>query len=387
MSEYQWYEFAAIDAPLSSKQMEQLRALSTRATIAPTSFCNEYNWGDFKGHPLELMKTFFDAHVHVTNCGSGELMVRIPLEALSRERAAALTVQYVLAFVATRTHWIITWSLAESEDYDHFEYGEGQGWMASLVPVRDELLRGDLRSLYIGWLAAVTAELVDDDEREPLAVEGLGQLTGAQQALASFLAVDEDLLAGAAMGNPPRAGERVSPEEVDGWLEQLSRTDVHTLLRQLLDGQSQVAERTLRNRFAAWQRDHSGGSPALPQRTVAELWENATVQRAKRREREKKARERREAARRRKHEKHLAELAADFPAAWDAVQQSVNAGTGRAYDDGCKALQELSEAYALHSTPQAFQRRLKRFMAANERRKALRERLVRAGLWPGRGRT
>jgi hypothetical protein len=31
---------------------------------------------------------------------------------------------------------------------------DGRGWMARLAPVRDELLRGDIRSLYIGWLAA-----------------------------------------------------------------------------------------------------------------------------------------------------------------------------------------------------------------------------------------
>jgi len=32
MIEYQYYEFAAIDRPLTSEQMSRLRALSTRAT-------------------------------------------------------------------------------------------------------------------------------------------------------------------------------------------------------------------------------------------------------------------------------------------------------------------------------------------------------------------
>ena len=81
---------------------------------------------------------------------------------------------------------------------------DGRGWMARLAPVRDELLRGDIRSLYIGWLAAVTGEMMDDDEMEPLAVSGLGSLTSAQQALAEFLEVDPDLLAGAGMGSPAR---------------------------------------------------------------------------------------------------------------------------------------------------------------------------------------
>ena len=38
MSEYQYYEFAAIDRPLTHEQMTRLRALSTRATITPTAF-------------------------------------------------------------------------------------------------------------------------------------------------------------------------------------------------------------------------------------------------------------------------------------------------------------------------------------------------------------
>jgi hypothetical protein len=52
MSEYQYYEFKAVDKPLTEKDMQALRNLSTRARITPTSFVNEYNWGDFKGMSL-----------------------------------------------------------------------------------------------------------------------------------------------------------------------------------------------------------------------------------------------------------------------------------------------------------------------------------------------
>ncbi|MBM3335361.1 hypothetical protein FJY63_11930 [Candidatus Sumerlaeota bacterium] len=48
MSEYQYYEFQAIDRPLGEREMDQLRALSSRAEITPTSFTNTYNWGGFK---------------------------------------------------------------------------------------------------------------------------------------------------------------------------------------------------------------------------------------------------------------------------------------------------------------------------------------------------
>ena len=43
MSEFQYYEFLPVDRPLTAEEMAELRALSTRATIPPVSFTNQYN--------------------------------------------------------------------------------------------------------------------------------------------------------------------------------------------------------------------------------------------------------------------------------------------------------------------------------------------------------
>ena len=51
MSEYQYYEFAAIDQPLTRTDMAALRAVSTRAVITPSGFANHYEWGDLKADP------------------------------------------------------------------------------------------------------------------------------------------------------------------------------------------------------------------------------------------------------------------------------------------------------------------------------------------------
>ncbi len=44
MSEYQYYEFQALDKPLTKQQQKELRSLSSRAEITATSFVNEYNY-------------------------------------------------------------------------------------------------------------------------------------------------------------------------------------------------------------------------------------------------------------------------------------------------------------------------------------------------------
>lgn len=52
MSEYQYYEFQAIDRSLSQADRRALRAFSTRARITATSFTNFYEWGDIKGEQI-----------------------------------------------------------------------------------------------------------------------------------------------------------------------------------------------------------------------------------------------------------------------------------------------------------------------------------------------
>ena len=78
MSEYQYYEFQAIDRPLSTVDQEALRALSTRARITATSFTNHYKWGNFHGDPRELMRRWFDLHLYLANWGTRRLMMRLP---------------------------------------------------------------------------------------------------------------------------------------------------------------------------------------------------------------------------------------------------------------------------------------------------------------------
>jgi hypothetical protein len=49
LSEYQFYEFLAVDRPLDARQLGEVRSLSTRADITPTGFVNVYHWGNFRG--------------------------------------------------------------------------------------------------------------------------------------------------------------------------------------------------------------------------------------------------------------------------------------------------------------------------------------------------
>ena len=381
MSEYQYYEFLAIDRPLKENEMAELRVLSTRATITPVSFTNEYHWGNFRGDPDKLMQRYFDAHVYVANWMSAIFMVRLPIDALSQEAVKAVVTPHFLDIKETRTHWIITWRLEESENYDRFGMDDGRGWMAILAPVRDELLRGDLRSLYIGWLQAVTVEMPDDDQMEPLSISGLGNLTASQQALAEFLEVDEDLLAGAGMGCPAPLKTEISPQETDTWINSLPRDEANSILKQLLEGKGQQAERSIKNRFAAWRRGLQTGDTEAIRRSVGKLRQNAEKARLIRLEKQKRDREKEETRRRKKREAYLKKLSTDFSKAWESAKEPVERGSGRGYDEACQILVDISEAYSLFGTKKQFREELERFMVDHLQRKALIQRLEKAGIW------
>ena len=288
-----------------------------------------------------------------------------------------------LWFQATPTHWIVTWHREESRKHSEWSHQGSRGWMARLAPVRDELLRGDLRSLYIGWLAALGQGLLEDEEPEPFCLAGLGDWTPAQRTLAKFLEVDGALLAGASMGVAAFETSAERQLAVQDWLSILPREESPPFLEQLLDGRGAEAERELKARFAAWRAGRTGA--AAPLRTVGELRRNAAETRRIRRANQLLEQRRREQEQRRRREAHLKLLAKNFPSAWQSVEKTLERRSGAAYDRACGAMLDLAEAYALHADRQSFERDLKAFMAGHMGRNALIERLVKAGLWMNPG--
>src|SRR5260370_41782943 len=87
MSEYQYYEFQAIDKPLTGKEMGELRSYSTRARITSTSFVNDYSWADFKGNEDAWMAKYFDAFLYFANWGTHVLKLGLPSRLLDLKTA------------------------------------------------------------------------------------------------------------------------------------------------------------------------------------------------------------------------------------------------------------------------------------------------------------
>lgn len=385
MSEYQYYEFVAIDRPLTPQQMAELRQRSTRASITPTSFVNEYHWGDLKGDPTDWMVRYFDAFVYFANWCSCRLALRVPLSGFDQDALDAYTGEYAFTSTASASHWILDWNLNESENYERFGREGGEGWMGRLAPLRDELLRGDLRPLYLGWLAGVTAGEVDDSALEPPLPAGLGQLSAPQTALAEFLEIDPDLLAAAASASPALSADKHAATDRTEWLESVSHDQAKAWLGWLLEGRGQEAERQVKTAFYAWQRQQQThphtAEPA--HRQVAELERLATIAAQQRKEQAAAERARLAAERQQQRQAYLAILLADAQRQWNNASAHAERGTASAYDSATHTLTDLAEAYRLAGQHAEFDRRLEQFMLTHGRRRALAKRLVQAKLWHG----
>lgn len=295
MSEYQYYEFRAVDRDLTDREMGELRDISTRAEITPRSFTNFYTFGNFKGNPRRMLETYFDAFVYVANWGTRELMLRLPRGLVDLKAAGRYCTPNSLCLRTKGKHVVLELT-SETEDYDDFD--DGTGWIDRLIPLRDELAAGDLRAPYLGWLLAAQSGELGDEAREPPPPPGLAKLSRPLEALAEFLSIDEGLVAAAARGSSTDAPAGPSSDELARWIGKLPKTEKDALLLRVAEGEGRKARSELLGRFreaAANSRGSKTRSANAPCRTVGEL---LSAREACHREREE--REARRAAARKK---------------------------------------------------------------------------------------
>lgn len=208
MSEYQYYEFVAIDHPLTAEEQATLRRYSSRAKIDAKSFINEYHWGEFKGDADAWMEHYFDAHLYVASWDQRQLQLRLPASSLSPERLSAYADQEDNSspFFARHvgSHCILNWNFAATswDDCDAEEM-EFEHHLSTLLALRDELLSGDYRPLYLGWLARAYHEALPEMALEPSLPSRLENLTTAQLLLVDFLGLSPDWLQAATNHHSP----------------------------------------------------------------------------------------------------------------------------------------------------------------------------------------
>lgn len=386
MSEYQYYEFRAVDRPLGEREMTELRDLSTRAEITPTGFVNTYNWGNFRGDPYELMEKYFDAFVYVANWGQHRFMLRVPRRFLDTKAASVYRTGEELSLKVKGEHVLIEF-VSDTEEPEGWV--EGEGWLPSMITLRADLLRGDLRCLYLSWLACLWTEELDDDAPEPPVPPGMRELSAPLSALAEFLRLDADLLEVASEASAGDAPPGPSPEELEEWIKGLPDSEKTAMLLQLAREEPIYARAELLKRFreaSALEHPQEAGERESGGRTVGELLA-AAEKRAEERRRIAAERAAKEKARREREEalaraKHLDDLAQREGEAWREVEELIGVRRQKEYDQAVTLVTDLREVAAMAGNERQAEARIRQLCERHARKATLLERLRKAGLVP-----
>ena len=362
MSEYQYYDFKAIDRALTRTEMAALRAISTRAIITTTSFTNHYEWGDLKADPLKLLEKYFDAFVYAANWGTREFHLRLPQGLVDFKQLKSI-LPGKAEHVRSAGKFVIVAFESEVESDD--DWDDGTGWMGSLVSLRSDLLRGDLRCLYIEWLRCAQNEEFSGDALEPPVPAGLRELSAPLDSLIEFLGIDEDLIEVAAVASAPlKAGTS----------------------RLLVDFLSESGERCRVELLQRFQRENmvAASHGAIERRTVKDLLTTARV-RADQRARQLSAKRAADAARKKAKVEadravFLDQLAKREDSVWKHVEWYIQKRQPKDYDRAVILLADMRDLAVRQGRESGFQSALEKIRKTHVAKETFLRRLTMAKL-------
>lgn len=347
MSEYQYYEWQTVDRTLTREEQAAVDGLSSHIDVSPSRAVVTYNWSDFKHDPKQVLVKYFDAHFYMANWGSLCLMFRFPHGLLDAVAIEPYCVDDCISLETVGDYQVLELSFNEEEGWDWLE---PEGDLSGFVPLRNDLIEGDYRLLYLAWLKAVkSGALYEDDDfddlQEPPVPPGLKKLTPALKHFVDLCEIDDFLVEAAAEASPDlKAAQAVDYREL---VASLPRAECDDFLVRLAEGEP-------------------GVTPALRKRLAASLPQDRIPQRAERRtfgaltERTEKLKEvaaqRRAEEARKKHIDEMKKLALRESQVWQEVEDLLESGkTASIYDEATKLLVKLSQLADFQGTPHIFQ--------------------------------
>lgn len=369
MSTYQYYEFQAIDRPLTPREQEAMRALSSRAQVTPYQAAFLYNYGDFRGNAEAILAQYFDAMFYIANWGTWQIMFRFPKPLVNLDWFRPYEIEEAIAISLSSQSVVLNITIREE---DGFGWVDGEGWLPRLLPLREALLSGDMRLLYLAWLRIVpgladySRNLAEEDPLEPPVPPNLGQLSSALQAFAELVELDTDVIAAAAQASPPQTADEAP--SLEDWLSELPAAERQEFLLKLIRREPNV-DLLLINRLKELAGLGEVTVPAGPgQRRYGELLAIANDLAAKRQRQAA-------VAAHKQRLKELEALAPKEPQTWERVLELIQAKQARAYDEATQLLKDLRDLAEHQDRLPDFRRRLERLKADFSNRSALMRRL------------
>ena len=239
MSEYQQVVFQAVDGPLNDKQLEFAQRQSTRAEVSRWSLSVAYHYSSFHGDVDGLLRRGYDVYLQYTNYGSREIKLRLPR---GMPTAKSVWSRYV---DGEHLSWkndakgcggiLSLYPFHEAGDLE--EVWETQKYLDAAIYVRERLMSGDLRALYLLWLCAADDDYNDPEEMvEPPVPHGIAESATYGGELLSFFGLDPLLLVAAGSGVAPAPNTESENRPIAQWVEALDNQRAKEVIHRMLVG-------------------------------------------------------------------------------------------------------------------------------------------------------
>jgi hypothetical protein len=367
MSEYQYYEFQAIDRPLTVQEQAEINQLSSRVQLTPNRAVFLYNYGDFRHSPEKVLTKYFDMMFYIANWGTWQLMFRFPKALVDPNWFQPYELPDIITITQTSEYVILDIVVNEEGGIDGWV--EGEVWLPQLLPLRDDLLQGDLRLLYLVWLrmAPFLGEGGEEaDPVEPPLPANLKQLSQPLQAFIELVEIDCDLVAAAAQISPD--DRTSSAKSLENFLPALSEHEKQEFLLKLLRGETHV-NRQLINRLRELVGTERSTPKFIPgKRRFSELTELA----------DRLGREREQNEQNAARKKRIAELEKLAPKAaktWERAIELIGLKQAKSYDEAISLLIDLRDLARHQKRLPEFSQRLEQLKLDYSNRSALIKRL------------
>jgi hypothetical protein len=371
MSEYQYYEWQAIDRLLTPEEQSEVNGLSSHIDVTASNAMVDYQWGSFKHNARQVLLRYFDAHLYLANWGSRRLIFRFPQGLLDENAVNAYCVLEHISFDSFGEYQVLNLELPDEEG---FGWVETHGVLSTFTRLRDDLIRGDFRLLYLAWLKAMALDpfwnedIEVEDQIEPPVPEGLNQLTPVLSRFIDVFDLDPILVKAAAEASP----KILSSQEHDyGVLvSKLSRNDCDDFLTRLANGETGV-DHALRKKLMSFIRQKP--TKQKEHRSIGELLR-------KQEEFHEAEKKRKAEAAQRTHIAKMESLAQYGPEMWAEIDRLLVSYTAKVYDEVTSQLIQLKQLANFQGTQDAVKTRMGELRVRYKTRHALMDRWDQKGL-------
>ena len=374
MSEYQYFEWQTVDRLLTEAEQEDVSDLSSHIDVSSSRAVVTYAYGSFKHDPRKVLARFFDAHLYLANWGSRCLMFRFPSGLVNGNMIVPYCIQDRITFRTMNAFDVLDMDLSEEE---------GGGWidddgsLSGLISLRNDILQGDYRSVYLAWLKVMSVQDGYLPRRRksraqtpmaPAIPAGLKQLTPALRRFVEQFDIPTSLLEAAAEHSPELA--QTVTMDFKPLVAKLTREQCDRFLCRLAQGDATVSMELKKQLHAMEPCPQSFAGPG---RSIDEL-----LKRADAIESARKRREEREA--RRKHEAEMKDLADRETATWQQVDSLVALKQTKSYDDAIRLLAKLAQLAEFRGSQEDYRLRVNDLCERYKRLSGFRLRVQRANL-------